>query len=84
MTPSGAAPDRDRDARVRGLTRRDALALSASLGAAVLLSACYGFSGGGGSADSDARIFPGRNPHRNITIPYSVKKTDSIDYWTIR
>ncbi|MBY0492398.1 MAG: hypothetical protein K2R93_21345 [Gemmatimonadaceae bacterium] len=48
MTPSGAAPDRDGDASVRRLTRRDALALSASLGAAVLLSACYGFSGGGG------------------------------------
>lgn len=55
MTPSGAAPDRDTfDAAATvarpsaRLTRRTALALGLTAGAAALLSACYGFSGGGG------------------------------------
>jgi hypothetical protein len=49
MTPSGAAPDRDRPlAATPAISRRAALAQAASLSASVALAACYGFSGGGG------------------------------------
>lgn len=49
MTPFGAAPDHPpRATRSVSVTRRAALAWSLSAGAAVVLSACYGFSGGGG------------------------------------